>query len=878
MKSFSSYPLFRENKGWYPWLRYTLIVVFFALVSVAYFLPAILEGRTLYRNDVEAVSGNGSDAKAYNEEHPNDPSYWTNSLFGGMPMYQIAPSYPSTKGLEVMESIYTLRTPINLLGSYPWLLFALMVGFFIFMKSLKIPDLLAMMGALLWAFSSYFVILIAAGHIWKLMALAYIPPTIAGLNLIYRRRFLLGASVLAFFTAIQLLANHVQMTYYFLFVMLAFFIAWLVEAIQSRKIKPFLQATAVAILAGAVGIAINSTNLYHTYSYSHETMRGGSELTLPLPDKSNPYGTGNGVNSDGLEKEYITQWSYGIGETWSLLVPNIRGGASVLMNHHPSHLGKASPEAQGYVAQFTSYWGEQPFTSGPIYVGIFVVMLFLVGAMIVKGPIKWVLLVCTAFSILLSWGKNFMPLTDLFIDYIPLYNKFRSVSSILVIAEFTIPTLAILGLVELIKNPTILRRQKAVPIVAFGVPLTLMLVMALFPSLFGNFISSGEAFLFEQITSAGNSSFAKILRENLQVVRRSMLSQDAWRGILFALLSLLVLFLFLRKKIKAPLLVVLLGIISFVDLWGVCKRYLYDDMFQEDLAELIEQPSLADREILEDKEPTYRVLNTTVDPFNDASTSRWHRSVGGYHAAKLQRYQDLIDYQLRMYNPEVLNMLNTRYIIKKHPTTNQRIAEKNPDAFGSAWFVDRVEMVENANEEMMALGSGSLRSRAIVDRRFATKELEELPPFADSTAILRLESFNPKEMTYQVKLKQSALALFSQIYYPHGWKAEIVGEEQSELPIIRANYVLRGIVLPQGDYKVRMYFDPTSIHVTEGIASAAYVVLLLLILSAVLFPLYRTWQARRRELSNKTQEGSLRESKEDINENIKQKPLNKENR
>lgn len=841
MKSLQSSPLIRAEKGWYAWLRYTLVVVFFALVSTLYFLPALLDGRTLYRNDVEAVSGNGSDAKAYNEEHPKDPSYWTNSLFGGMPMYQIAPSYPSTHGLEVMESIYTLRSPINFLGSYPWLLFALMIGFFIFLKSLKIPDLPSILGALLWAFSSYFVILIGAGHLWKLMTLAYIPPTLAGMVLIYRQRYLLGAAILSFFTAIQLLANHVQMTYYFLFVMLAFFIAWLVEAIRKHNLKPFLQATGVAILAGGVGIAINSTNLYHTYSYSQETMRGGSELTLSLPTADKSTNEEHAVNSKGLEKEYITQWSYGIGETWSLMLPNVRGGASEPLTKQVSHLQKASPEVQGYLSNFSAYWGEQPFTSGPVYVGIFVIMLFLLGAMIVKGPLKWALLGGTLFSILLSWGKNFMPLTDFFIDYIPLYDKFRSVSSILVIAEFTIPTLAVLGLVELIKDPNVLKRRKIVPIVAFGLPLLVLFTVALFPSVMGSFMSKNEISYLSTMAST-QSSFIEVLEYNLALVRKSMLVSDAWRGILFAILSLGALLLFLRKRIKTPLFVVLVGVISLVDLWGVCKRYLSDDMFQKNAAALVAQPSPADLEILKDKEPTYRVFNLTVDPFNDASTSRWHRSVGGYHAAKLQRYQDLIDYQLKTHNLEVLNMLNTRYFIVPDPSSHQPIAQFNPEAFGSAWFVNKVEIVDNANEEMAALSKGSLRYRAIVDKRFATPELRELTPLTDSTATLSLERFSPKEMLYQVKLQQPALALFSQIYYPHGWHAEVEGPENSVLPIIRANYVLRGIVLPQGNYKVRIFFDPSSIHITEAIATSAFVVLLLLLLSSLLLPLYRTWK------------------------------------
>lgn len=830
----ASYPLFSAKTGWFAVLRYTLIIVFFALVATAYFIPATLQGRELYRADVEAVSGNGSDTGAYNKTHPEDPAYWTNSLFGGMPTYQISPSYPSTKGMEILEGAYTLRWPLKILGSYPWLLFALMTGFFIFLKSLKIRDLPAIFGAIMWGFSSYFVILISAGHLWKLATLAYIPPTIAGMILIFRKKYLLGATLLAFFTALQLLSNHVQMTYYFLFVMAALFIAWMVETIRAKEYKHFLQASSVLLLAGALGIAINSTNLFHTYSYSKETMRGGTELTL---NPQSNEGTTSSVNAKGLEKEYITQWSYGIGETWSLLVPNIRGGASEPLAEHPRHLEKASPQMRQNVAQMSSYWGNQPFTSGPVYVGIFVVMLFLLGALVVKGPVKWALLITTLLSIFLSWGKNFMPLTDFFIDYFPLYNKFRAVSSILVIAQFTIPTLAILGLVKVIKCPDVIKKRPYIPIVSFAVPIGILLLMLFFPSFFGNFLSRFEAETFTNL-AVGNPAYNDLM-DALERARRSMFSSDVIRSLIIAGISLGILFLFLYGKIKTTALVVSLGVVTLGDLWGVCKRYLHDDMFQRTATEQVHFPSQADLEILKDTEPTYRVLNLSVDPFNDASTSRWHRSIGGYHAAKLQRYQDLIDYQLRRLNPEVLNMLNTRYFIIQDPQSKELVVQSNPEAFGSAWFPIEVKMVENANEEMNALSEFSLRKVAIVDKRFATEELRRLLPLQDPSARLKLKLFTPKELQYEVNLNQDALAVFSQIYYPHGWKAEIIGENGNELPIIRTNYVLRGIVLPSGNYTLRMYFDPTSIHTTEAIAKTAFAILLLLTIATITVSIFR---------------------------------------
>lgn len=836
MKNTFQHPFFTAKDGWFAFFRYLSIVVFFAIVSIVYFLPASIEGRELYRVDVESVSGNGSDVRMFMEKYPDSVSYWTNSLFGGMPMYQIAPTYPSLKGIETMEKVYTLRTPLNILGSYPWLLFALMIGGFIFLKCMRTSDLLAVFGALFWAFSSYFVILIAAGHIWKLMVLAYIPPTIGGLVLIYRRKYLLGAFVLFFFTAIQLLANHLQMTYYFLFVMLAFVIGCLVEAIRTKQYKTFLTSTGVALLAGLGGIAINATNLYHTYTYSKETMRGGSELTLVKEGESQA----SDVSNVGLQKEYITQWSYGIGETWSLLTPNIRGGASEPLALHRKALEKASPEYQASLNNVPAYWGNQPFTSGPVYVGVFVVMLFILGCFIVSGSTKWVLLACTILSILLSWGKNFMPLTDFFIDYIPLYNKFRAVSSILVIAEFTIPALATLALVEVIRQPQQLLKNRVALIVSFGLPLLVLFLMGVAPNLFGNFLSKQEALQFNQLllSDARYSGFM----QSLQAVRRSLLVSDAWRSFFIATLSLVVLFLFVKKRIGAIAMVTLVGAISFVDLWTVCKRYLHDDMFVTNVAQH-NAPTQADLQILKDKEPTYRVLNLSVNTFNDASTSRWHRSVGGYHAAKLQRYQDLIDHQLVKLNPQVINMLNTKYIIV--PSNNgQTTVQTNPDAFGSAWFTKSIKVVDNANEEMEALNSTPLRDVAVIDKRFVTPELEKLPPLTDSLAVLSLQSFAPNAMEYNVKLSQPAFAVFSQIYYPHGWKAFIEKDDKTDnLPIIRTDYVLRGIILPKGNYRMKMVFDPYSLHVTEAIAFTANALLLLLLLSTIG---YYIWQRKKR--------------------------------
>lgn len=830
------------------WLRKALpyigIILLFAAITFVYFAPANLEGRGLFQQDIAGASGTAQDVRDF-EAATGEHSYWTNSLFGGMPMYQIAPSYPSTRPWMNLEKLYGLRA---FLGSLGWLLFALMVGFFIFLKSLRVRNLLAAIGGIMWAFSSYFVILIAAGHIWKLTALAYIPPTIAGLVWIYRGKWLSGGVTMAFFTAMQILANHVQMTYYFLFVMAALVIAWGVEAIRTKKMAHFAKSTAVALIAGLVGVAINATNLYHTYRYAKQTMRGGSELTIP--DPTAPQGTSSQANPEGLERDYITQWSYGIGETMTLLVPNVRGGASEPIGSKPARLSKVRPEYREVIAGASAYWGEQPFTSGPVYVGAFVLCLFLLGCFIVKGPVKWALLATTLLSILLSWGKNFMGLTDLFIDYFPLYNNFRAVSSILVIAEFTIPTLAILALVEVIRAPQEVIKNRLALGISLGIPLVICLIYALAPGLLVNFLSHAEQ---EQLSALvlQNPEYVG-LRDALVSVRKSMLQADAWRSLLFIVLSGGILLVYCRGILKALPAFALIGVLSLVDLWMVDKRYLNDGMFrpQREVSAMAAPKTPADETILADKTPGFRVWNQSVNTFNDATTSRWHHSIGGYHAAKLQRYQDLITHQLTpqregqydasAINIEVVNMLNTRYVIQPTPQ-GQPQAILNPNAYGAAWFAQKVEIVPDANSEMQALRKVDLRTTAVVDERFASEVLRSLPAQqTDSTASISIVSYTPKEIVYKTQNKGRALAVCSEIYYPEGWHATI---DDKETEILRADYVLRAVIVPSGEHTLRFTFSPRSISTLEAIAWSASILLLLMALLSIVLPIVRRKRA-----------------------------------
>jgi hypothetical protein len=843
-------------------------ILFFAVLSLAYFMPAVTEGRILSQHDTVAGIGSGREALDY-YHRTGERTRWTNALFGGMPTYQMAPSYPSTDTLRGIENLYHLYLP-----SYVWYVFVMLLGFYILLRAFDFKVWMAALGAVLWAFSSYFFILISAGHIWKLVTLAYIPPTIAGLVLAYRGRYLWGGLVTALFVALQIMSNHVQMSYYFLFVMLFMVVGFGVEAVRKGQVPQFLKATAVVAVAGVIGVCINLSNLYHTYEYSKLTLRGKSELVKP--------NTANQTGS-GLDRDYITQWSYGIGETMTLLVPNVKGGASVPLSANEDAMKKADPMYLGIYNQLGQYWGEQPMTAGPVYVGAFVMFLFILGVILVKGPMKWALLGVTVLSILLSWGKNFMAFTDLFLDLVPMYDKFRAVSSILVIAEFTIPLLAMMGLRELVcdYNKENARAYYRAMLTSFVLTGGLSLLFAVAPSVFfPSYVSSMEMQGLQQIPA---DQLAPLLA-NLTEVRQSLFTADAWRSFWIIVAGACVLLAFMRGKLKATPAVAILVVICVADLWTVDKRYLYDSQFvprtaQEDSF----RPTQTDELILQDSTPDYRVLNLASNTFNENNTSYWHKSVGGYHAAKLRRYQELIDAHI---TPEmhalfsevqqaggdmesvngqvfpVLNMLNTRYFI--FPLQGGQTAPlPNPYALGNAWFVDEVKWVDNANEELEAMNDFDPARTAVVDKQFASVLGADIPQQESGAAIdstevaieftdapqgtghealdiddhdsewrgtVTLTHYEPNALTYEVESEQGGVVVFSEIYYP-GWQATIDGEKAE---IARANYVLRAMEMPAGHHTLVMTFDPQTIHTTEHIAFGALALLALAVVAALL--------------------------------------------
>lgn len=805
-----------------------IAILAFIVISFIYFFPAITEDRILFQHDTVAGAGAGQEAKEY-YERTGERTRWTNALFGGMPTYQMSPSYDSTEPLTFVQKVYHLFLP-----NYVWLTFIMMLGFYILLRAFGIPAWLAGLGGIIWGFSSYFFILIAAGHIWKIITLAYIPPTIAGIVLAYRKKYLLGGIITALFMAMQILSNHVQMTYYFLFVILFMVGAFFEDAWRKKELPQFFKATGVLIVAGLIGVSINLSNLYHTYEYSKETMRGKSELKYE--------GAAAKQTSSGLNRDYITQWSYGIGETFSLLVPNVKGGASVPLSRSEKAMEKANPMYSSLYSQLTQYFGDQPMTSGPVYVGAFVLMLFILGCFIVKGPMKWALLGATIFSILLSWGKNFMGLTDFFIDYIPMYNKFRAVSSILVIAEFTIPLLAILTLKEILTKPELLKEKLKYIYISFGLTGGLALLFAIAPRLFfPTYIPGNEMAALQNALPADQLS---PIIANLEEMRVHLFTSDAWRSFFIVTIGTLLLLAYNAKKLKATWTVAAIALLCLGDMWSVNKRYLYDEQFipkSEQTATF--RKTQTDELILQDPSLDYRVLNFAGNTFEENNTSYWHKSVGGYHAAKLRRYQEMIDHhiakemqaayqevataggQMDSVNAAkfpVLNMLNTKYFIFPAGQQGQTVPIENPYTFGNAWFIDKIQYVNNANEEIDAIGQVDLQQTAIVDSKFkeALKGVNE--GYKDSLSTIRLTSYEPNQLVYETSSPQDGIVVFSEIYYP-GWTATIDGKPAD---IARADYILRAMNVPAGKHTIEMRFDPQSLHITEGIAYGAMALLL----------------------------------------------------
>lgn len=787
-----------------------LAVALLALTAFLFFCPDDIEGNVLQQHDIQQGIANGQEGKAFHEA-TGETTRWTNSLFGGMPNFQIAPSYPAGKAIGWIWNVYTLGLP-----SPANLLFAMMAGFFIMCLCFRFKWYNALFASIAWGFSSYFIIIIGAGHIWKFVTLAYIPPTIGGIALCYRGKYLPGAALAALFGALQLQSNHPQMSYYFLFVIFAMVVAWLCSAIREHRIRQWGMATACVIAAGILAVGANSASLYNSYEYSKETVRGRATDLTPPP----------GTETGGMSRSAITAWSYGIDETMSLLIPNVKGGATIKPVAGESSLlsladtGKAdelslAPEELQFLSQFPQYFGNQPMTNGPVYVGAFVLLLAILALFMVNTPMKWALFAVSILAILLSWGHNFEAFTDFFIDNFPGYNKFRAVASILVIVEFTIPLLAIMAVRKMLETENYLQRFGMVFYTVFGLGAIVCFLGWVAPSMFGEPYSASEIQQLQQAGAFSNPQYYNILNA-IRETRLSLVSTDSLRSLAFILLGALVIFLYLRGAVKnRAVFVCMLTAVMLIDLFPVGKRYVNSENFTRPaLEDVTFNKTAADEAILKDTS-NYRVYD--VQGLYSARSSYFHKTIGGYHAAKLTRYNDLLDHQISKGNMGVINMLNTKYFLSGEQY------ERNPGALGNAWFVDTISYVADADSEMAALDSLDTATAAVADAKFRETLGNAIPKSLGDT--IYETSYAPNALTYSVNSAKGGIAVFSEIYFPWGWTATVDGKETQ---IGRVNYTLRALRVPAGRHEIRFSFDPKSVRVTNNISIASVSVIYIL--------------------------------------------------
>jgi hypothetical protein len=776
-------------------------VVLFVLISLIYLSP-VLEGKKIDQQDIRQFTGMSKEIVDHRAEYDEEP-LWTNSMFSGMPAYQISVRYKKNL-ISYCSKLFKLYLP-GPAGT----VFLYLLGFYFLLVSLGIDYRLAIIGAIAYAFSSYFFIIIEAGHNTKAHAIGYLAPILASFLMVFRgKKVLLGSALTALFTSLILNANHLQITYYLVMLLFIIGVVKFIEAYKEKALPLFFKYVGILLLAGTIGSLTSLSRIATTMEYGQESIRGKSELTDNQSNKTS-----------GLDKDYATAWSYGKAESFTLLIPNFHGGASggaLTTDSETYRLFKNSQQAsqaKKIIKQLPLYWGSQPFTSGPVYAGAIVCFLFVMGLFLIKGYLRWWILTTFLLMLALSWGKNLMPLTDFFLEYIPGYNKFRAVSTTLVIVELLIPFLGILALNKIIKEGKTNEVMKSFKY-ALGIVGGLCLIFALMPNTF---------FDFEGLNDA---QYGEALTEALQVDRASLFSADAFRSLAFILLSAVGIWLFLNKTIKKTPLILLIGVLILGDMWVVNKRYLNDENFKAKRKILQPfTPSIADSQILQDPDPNYRVYNTTVSPFNDASTSYFHKSIGGYHGAKLKRYQELIDFHISKGNMNVLNMLNSKYFIVRGQN-NQPIAQRNPNALGNAWFVSEIIIVENSDEEIQKLGQINTANQVVVDQRYDVPSNVDY----DSTATIQLTNYKANHLSYISSATTKQFAVFSEIYYDKGWNAYIDGEL---VPHIRANYLLRALPIPSGQHTIEFKFEPQTYYATENITLFSSLIVIIALFGAV---------------------------------------------
>ena len=786
---------------------YFVAVIIFIFVSVAYFSP-VLEGKKIQQSDITQFIGSSKEIADFRKENNQEP-YWTNATFGGMPSYAVSTYYPYNFIKKADNFLRFLPRPADYLFLY-------FIGFFILLMVLKVDWKLAIIGSLGFGLSTYLIIILGVGHNAKAHAIAYMPLVLAGILLVFHRNYLVGFLVTALAMAFELNASHIQMTYYLLFLVVIFGIVQFLEAVKNKELPHFIKSTGILVVAVILAIGVNATSLLATNEYAQFSTRSKSELTI------NPDGSPKEVTT-GLAKDYITEYSYGKVETFNLFIPRFMGGTSneaVENSEVQSFLQDAvnnglKPSDANYIYRISSmYWGNQPIVAAPAYIGAIFIFLFVLAIFLVKGPLKKWLVAATIFSILMSWGKNFSLLTDLFINYVPLYNKFRAVSSIQVIAELAIPLLGILGLKELfsteISTKVKLKALKFAAIIVGGLAL--------------NFTVAGTGlFSFETpIDTQINEQLSGFL-DAITADRKTLFFNDSVRSLMFVVAISGLLWLFLKEKINQIIVVLALAVLVLLDLVNVDKRYVNNEAFTS--SRKVDKPfikSEIDTEILKDT-GYYRVANFTKNIMGDGSTSYFHKSIGGYHAAKPKRYQELYDFQIAKNNMEVLNMLNTKYFIFRDESQKE-IVQQNPNANGNAWFVNSLKVANNANAELLALDSLQTKTEAVIDRRFTTSDFVRKYS-KDTTATIELTSYSANQLKYKYSSEINQFVVFSDMYYQNGWNAYVNGELTQHF---RVNYVLRGLETPKGTYTITFKFEPEVIKKGTTITLISYLFFLLI--------------------------------------------------
>ena len=820
---------FQKNKNL---LSVVGAILAFAVITLIYFSP-VLQGKRIKQHDIEMHLGMSQEINQYREA-TGEQTLWTDAPFGGMPAWNISVQ-PKGNLTKPIYRCLSLGFP-HPIGS----VFICMLGFFVLLLVLDCGFWISFIGAIAYGFTSYLFIVIGAGHNAKAMAMAYMAPVIAGVLLTYKGKYLWGSILTAFALAFEIWTGHIQITYYLALIIVILVIAELISDVKNKQLGHFLKASVCLVVAAIIGVLTCSTILYGNYEFGKETTRGKPVLTRNEDNQTK-----------GLDRDYITQWSYGKGETWSLLIPNAKGGASAYIGKQNPALDKAERQFKDNIAQSNAYWGDQPGTSGPVYVGAIVVFLFVLGALTVKGKLKWALLVATLLSILLSWGKNFMGFTNFFLDYIPGYDKFRAVSMTLVMAEVTMPLLGFLGLAEIAKDPEGFKKNQKKFFIALGITAGLCMVFYLAPKVFFNFLSQEEAKQFASLSSGKDGSVYASFAAQLEDVRVAIFRKDALRSLLFIILAAVPIFLFGKGKLKGQIAFPILAALVLIDMFPIDKRYLNDDNFIA--RQKVQNPytaTVADQFIMNDNTLNFRVADITKDMFNDASTCYFHKSLGGYCGAKLRRYQDVITQHLgnelnllrsaktgdalieNLSQASVINMLNTKYIIY-NPNAN---AFQNPFAFGNAWIPNDIHWVDTPNEEIDALGNTDLAHTAILHKEFA----QQVGDYRLTDSIkpqVTLETYLPNKLTYKFRgistgsTTENYLVVFSEIWTRKGWKMFVDGQEQ---PLFRANYLLRCALIPNGEHEIVMEYAPKAYTIGNTVSFASSLVMILGLIAAII--------------------------------------------